>query len=928
MASFIAVPLKKTYEVDFVKPLRTFIQNTFTQADPDDYNQALSEFNKLRTTMITKSVDKHESALEVLYRYYDQLVAIENKLPIAENQIRVQFKWRDAFDEGSFLSGKRNLAIASAAYEKVCVLYNIAALQSQIAAIQNHDNNEGLKLTVKLFQQACGIFGHLKDVVLSHVQQDPTPDLNPDTLSALSALMLAQAQESIYRKATQDKMKESMVAKLAYQTSELYSDAMKLMQLGSIRELWPKDWLPTVVMKQAGFHGMSEFYQSCVAQQNKSYGEEIARLQHCMELLNASATRGGTTFNFRQEQARGQRALESAKKDNDFIYHDKIPDLKTLDPIGKAVVAKSASVAQPMSTKFVDLFEKIVPLPVHEALTTFENRKSQLVNMEVGRLREATQLINSVLASLNLPAALEDLSGERVPQSLLDKAQQVQEMGGLARIDQLMSDLPELLNRNREILTESMKSLDDEEKSDQQLREQFKDKWSRTASGALTKPMRDEAGKYKSILDTAIQADHIVKQKYDTHKNAIALLSKPKGDIESALPAASAAASMQNSDVVKTLRDLIEQVSTIKAERDVIESELKEAKFDMSGKFFQALATEGLINEEPLSASELDRVYSPLREQVSDSIHRQEAVLSQIQNSNTEFTNAKSSNQNAAQRETMLKDLAAGYDSFMELKGNLEEGTKFYNDLTPLLVRLQTKINDFCFARKTEKDELMADLQKAIANTPAQAPPVAPRYQGGSGQQQSTQDTSSPSAAPGAPTAAPRGVPPPRPPPPSAPSTAGPNSAITGATKPSPSAAAAASAPPPGGVPTGLPYSPNPTQPGHGQPPYGGGYPGAGAPGAGPGQWQAPYPGYPGQGYPMPQMPAGYNPYNPYMGYPHQPPAAGYPQQQPPGGYPQQQPPQGYPQQQPPQGYPGQAAPPYPQQGYPYPGYPPQQQYP
>ena len=53
-----------------------------------------------------------------------------------------------------------------------------------------------------MLQQSCGILGHLKDIVLSHVQQEPTPDLNPDTLSALAAVMLAQAQESIYRKAT------------------------------------------------------------------------------------------------------------------------------------------------------------------------------------------------------------------------------------------------------------------------------------------------------------------------------------------------------------------------------------------------------------------------------------------------------------------------------------------------------------------------------------------------------------------------------------------------------------------------------------------------------------------------------------------------------------------------------------------------------
>ena len=46
------------------------------------------------------------------------------------------------------------------------------------------------------------------------------------------------------------------------------------------------------------------------------------------------------------------------------------------------------------------------------------------------------------------------------------------------------------------------------------------------------------------------------------------------------------------------------------------------------------------------------------------------------QNTNTEFTQSKASNTAGAQREAMLKDLAAGFDGFMELKGNLEEGTK------------------------------------------------------------------------------------------------------------------------------------------------------------------------------------------------------------------------------------------------------------
>lgn len=59
-----------------------------------------------------------------------------------------------------------------------------------------------------------------------------------------------------------------------------------------------------------------------------------------------------------------------------------------------------------------------------------------------------------VLASLNLPAALEDLSGDSIPQSIADKAKSIVEKGGLQSIEQLIKDLPELLTRNREILDE------------------------------------------------------------------------------------------------------------------------------------------------------------------------------------------------------------------------------------------------------------------------------------------------------------------------------------------------------------------------------------------------------------------------------------------------------------------------------------------
>lgn len=57
---------------------------------------------------------------------------------------------------------------------------------------------------------------------------------------------------------------------------------------------------------------------------------------------------------------------------------------------------------------------------------------------------------------MNLPAAIEDLSGsgDAVPQSVLDKANDIKEKGGLGAIDNLMQNLPDLLTRNREVLDE------------------------------------------------------------------------------------------------------------------------------------------------------------------------------------------------------------------------------------------------------------------------------------------------------------------------------------------------------------------------------------------------------------------------------------------------------------------------------------------
>ncbi|XP_061598567.1 programmed cell death 6-interacting protein isoform X1 [Cololabis saira] len=871
MATFISVPLKKSSEVDLVKPLSKYVTAAYPAGEEQgEHVRAVEELHKLRRSALGRPLDKHESSLEILLRYYDQLSAVEAKFPFSENQLCLTFTWKDAFDKGSLFGGSVKLSLASLGYEKTCVLFNCAALASQIAAEQNIDNDECLKAAAKYYQLASGAFSHIKDTVLSALNREPTMDICPETVGTLSLIMLAQAQEVFFLKATSDKMKDAVIAKLANQAADFYGDAFKQCQY---KDNLPKyfyfqEVLPVLAAKHCIMQANAELHQSILAKQKKRFGEEIGRLQHAAELVKTVASRYDEYVSVKDLTDKINRALTAAKKDNDFIYHDRVPEIKDLEPIGKAALVKATAITPPLSQKFTDLFEKMVPMAVQQSMSVYGQRKAETVNRLVGTMREATNLCNGVLASLNLPAALEDLSGDSIPQSIAEKARSIVEQGGLQSIEQLIRDLPELLTRNREILDESLKMLDDEETTDNELRSKFNQRWNRTPSGDLYKPLRAEGGNFRNILDKAVQADQVVKDRYSTHCDMIALLCKPENELNAAIPSANPTKTLQGSEVVNVLRSQLAQLEEMKKERETLEGEIKAVTFDMSSTFLTALAQDGAISEEQLSLSHLDKLYGSYNQRVQATIRTQEELLGQVQTSHQEFSSLKQSNTESNQREDILKKLASAHDSYVEISNNLREGTKFYNDLTEILLKFQNKCSDIVFARKTERDELLKELQQSIAREPSAPSFSVPAYQ------------STPAAAAPGPTPAPRTVfqpqqqPQPKPQPPSRP-------------------------PPPTFTPQAASMTPaSPAPSGPPQP-------------VAPAAQGPPYPSY--QGYPgYYQMPMGYNPYAygqynmpnmPYMPYQTPPGQGGYPGAPPAGqpypGYPQQPPQQQpyYPQQ-------------------------------
>lgn len=83
--------------------------------------------------------------------------------------------------------------------------------------------------------------------------------------------------------------------------------------------------------------------------------------------------------------------------------------------------------------------------------------------------------------------------------------------------------------------------------------------------------------------------------------------------------------------VVNRLRSQLTSLDGIKKERETLEGEIKSVTFDMSVSFLTALAQDGVINEEPLSSSQLDQLYGAYNQRVQASLRAQEELLGQVQ---------------------------------------------------------------------------------------------------------------------------------------------------------------------------------------------------------------------------------------------------------------------------------------------------------
>ncbi|KAJ2384742.1 pH-response regulator protein palA/rim20, partial [Coemansia sp. RSA 2603] len=171
-SALLAVPLKATEKTQCSGPLAAYIASSYAEP-PDAYRDDLRVLDALRDSA-TSATDASPALLARLTRYHAQLSFLLSKFPA---DVNVKFTWRCAFDTTAAVT------LQDLNFERVAVLFNIAAAYSQLAGRESRTDKEGLTKAFGALQNAAGVFSHLAH----HAAECPAPltlDLSSPMLTA------------------------------------------------------------------------------------------------------------------------------------------------------------------------------------------------------------------------------------------------------------------------------------------------------------------------------------------------------------------------------------------------------------------------------------------------------------------------------------------------------------------------------------------------------------------------------------------------------------------------------------------------------------------------------------------------------------------------------------------------------------------------
>ncbi|KAI1163121.1 BRO1-like domain-containing protein [Nemania serpens] len=757
-SGILAVPFRRGAQLSLSSAIKEYISTKYDQ-HPDMFRQDLDVIDALRRDAVNVH-EPHPSGVKKLQAYAAQLVWIGGKFPI---DIGADFTWYPSLGYNT----ERPIVHNNLQFERANIVYNLAALYSQLAIACNRNDTDGLKSAASYFNQAAGVLTHLKNEIIPELRTTPPDDMDEHSLESLIQLQLAQSQECFWLKAVMDRYKDASIAKLAARVSDLYNLAG---EAGMRSEAISSSWIHHMSAKHHHFAAAAQYRAACECLEKRKYGEEVARLRDAVACVGEGLkeSRGGYLSKIVVEdlnnlKKRVEDHLQRAERDNDMIYLNPVTpksELKILDRANMAIARIPPQVAKPLEHigdkgEFGPaLFTKLVPYSVHLAVSIYEERRDRMVNQNIiAELETLNEEMHEIISSLGLPGSIQAFEKPLgLPGTLVQHAEEIRQADARTRLQRSFADIDKLRAADMAVFEEGRGLLRAEEEEDNRLRMKFgTDRWSRPESrnepnqGAK---LWTQAAEAEGWFANSASSDGVVREKFNDVEPTLAILAEPDRGIMDFVP------SSRRTEIPEPLKPAIGRLRSIysdvtrlesrrrrkadalreKARGDDIKSDIlaEAARLERNQTVATAIVP---AHFEDFFDKRLDSLYEPDLEMVKKEGAEQEKLLSDLVRANREFESQKkmAGDKGNLEREQALQKLENAYYKYKELTSNVEVGRKFYNDLSRIVGNFRDSARTFATERRREarmlEDELnMPPLGNLSLNQRdhVQPPPASP----------------------------------------------------------------------------------------------------------------------------------------------------------------------------------------------------------
>ncbi|KAM4688535.1 tyrosine-protein phosphatase non-receptor type 23 [Discoglossus pictus] len=711
----IWLDLKEAGEFGYNQAVKQFVLKNYGE-NPENYNEELKKLDQLRQSAV--NVPRDFEGCSVLRKYFGQLHYLQSRIPMGfEQEAAVSITWTEIF------SGK-TVTHKDIKYEQACVLYNLGALHSMLGAMDKRVSEEGMKVSCTHFQCAAGAFAYLRD----HFAHSYSVDMSHQILNLNINLMLGQAQECLLEKSMLDNRKSFLVARISAQVVDYYKEACRALEnsetaslLGKIQ----KDWKKLVQMKIYYFAAIAHLHMGKQAEEQQKYGEQVAYLQSALDKLSEAIkqSKGQPTtvqdaLRFTMDVIGGK--FNSAKKDNDFIYHESVPTLETLQAVKGAPLVKALPVnpTDPAVTG-PDIFSKLVPMAAHEASSLYSEEKAKLLREIMSKIEAKNEVLDQFTDSLQLdPDTVDDLDlYSHISPALMEKCAALSVRPDTVKsLVQSMQVLSGVFTDVEASLKDIKDLIDEDENQEQKLQDEVgKQALAPTPASPSMAEVSKEWAKYMEVHEKASFTNTELHKAMNLHISNLRLLSGPLDQLQQALPAPSL--TEDDKTVLQNLKRILNKVREMRDQRLSLEQQFRDTiqKDDLT----TSLVTTDRSEMKKLFAEQLKK-YDQLKVYIDQNMSAQDNILKALTEANVKYAPVRKILTEAEQKwNHTVQTLISSYEAYEDLMKKSQEGKDFYADLEGKVAKLLEKA-------RAAYDAAQASRQQILEREMKKKPPPRP----------------------------------------------------------------------------------------------------------------------------------------------------------------------------------------------------------